>query len=106
MKRESVFQTNLKKELYKMFPGCFILRNDPNEIQGFPDLLIIFNDTWAMLECKKSMDEPYMPNQEYYIDELNRMSFAAMICPENREEVLCELQRSFSIKRPTRFSRR
>lgn len=96
MPRESVFQSNLIEELHDIFPNCVILKNDANHVQGIPDLLILFNDKWAFLECKKNLREPYRPNQEYYIELLNSMSFASMICPENKEAVLYELQQSFS----------
>lgn len=102
---EGKFKTNLIKELHELFPGCFVLHNDAQEIQGFPDLTILYKNMWACLEGKKSLKEPYQPNQEYYLEVLDDMSFAAMICPENREAVLYELQRSFSIRRPTRISR-
>jgi hypothetical protein len=106
MARESRFQSDLIKELEDLFPGCIILKNDANYIQGIPDLLILYHDKWAALECKRNLFESYQPNQEYYIELLDDMSFASMICPENREAVLYELQRSFSIKRSTRFSKR
>jgi hypothetical protein len=92
---ESRFQAALIRELKDMFIGCFVLKNDANYIQGFPDLLILFEDKWAVLECKKSIDEPFQPNQEYYLEELGKMSYAAVICPENKEEVLHEIQQAF-----------
>ena len=106
MPRESKFQSELIDEIYNMFPGCIVLKNDANYIQGFPDLTILTKFGWAVLECKKSLKEPYQPNQEYYLEICDDMSFASMICPENREAVLYELQRSFSSRRPTRVSKR
>lgn len=106
MPRESNFQALLIKELRSLFPGCKILKNDANYIQGFPDLTILYNDRWAVLECKRSLDEPYQPNQEYYIEELDRMSFSSMICPENKEVVLHGLQQTFKPRRTTRISKR
>lgn len=103
---ESRFQANLIKELKDIFIGCEVLKTDPNYIQGYPDLLILFEDQWAVLECKRSENDPYQPNQEYYIDKLDRMSFASVIYPENKEEVLDELQQAFGTRRPTRFSKR
>jgi hypothetical protein len=103
--RESRFQRNLILELEEMFPGCIIMKNDCNYIQGIPDLTILFGKHWAVLECKRSMEEDYEPNQEYYLDRLDNMSFAAMICPENKEAVLYELQQSFSTRRTARFSK-
>lgn len=97
--RESKFQSELIKDLKRIFRGCVILKNDANYIQGFPDLTILYRDKWAVLECKRSANEKFQPNQEYYISELDDMSFARVIYPENKEEVLDELQRAFRSKR-------
>lgn len=106
MARESRFQADLISELHDLFPGCIVLKNDANYIQGFPDLTVLYQDKWAVLECKRSLYEPYQPNQEYYIEVLDDMSFSSMICPENREAVLYELQLAFSPRRATRVSKR
>jgi len=103
---EGKFKTELIRELHDLFPGCFVLHNDANEIQGFPDITILYQNMWACLEGKKSIHERYQPNQEYYLEVLDDMSFASMICPENREAVLYELQQAFQPRRPTRISRR
>ena len=93
--KENAFQAALIKDLKALFPGCVVLKNDPNYIQGFPDLTILYKDRWAVLECKKSLSASKRPNQEYYVDMLEEMSYASFICPENREEVLDELQQAF-----------
>lgn len=87
-----------------MFPGCVIEKGDANRRQGVPDLTIFYGDMWARLEVKTSYDAPTRPNQEYYVKQFNEMSFAAFICPENEEEVLLDLQRSFKSRRKTRVS--
>lgn len=92
---ESGFQDNLIKDLKFMFPGCIITKLDSSYIQGIPDLLILFEDKWAVLECKKSANAKKQPNQPYYVDTMNAMSFARFIYPENKEEVLYELQQAF-----------
>ena len=99
MALESKFQSNLIKELKNIFPGCMILKNDPNYIQGVPDLLILYKKHWAMLECKKAYNSPAQPNQPYYVDKLNDMSFASFVYPENKEEVLDGLQDTFRSRR-------
>ena len=95
MTPEGAFQANLIKELKVIFPGCIVLKNDPDYIQGIPDLSIFYNDRWAMLECKRSIDAPHRPNQDYYIQKFGEMSYASFIAPENKEEVLHELQQAF-----------
>jgi len=104
--RESVFQSDLISDLEEMFPHCIILKNDTSYYQGFPDLTILYYNKWAALECKRSLKEPYQPNQEYYLEILDELSFASMICPENKEAVLYELQRAFQSSRTTRISQR
>ena len=102
---ESKFKTRLVNELQDMFPGCVIFHLDPNEIQGAPDLLILYGDRWATLEGKKHERASHRPNQEYYVDLFNEMSFSRFIYHENKEEVLDELQQAFRIRRPTRISK-
>lgn len=92
---ESQFQAMLIKELKKRFPGCIVLKSDPGYLQGIPDLLILFRNKWASLECKQRADSKRQPNQEYYVGRMNDMSFSRFICPENKEEVLDDLQQSF-----------
>lgn len=95
MKNENKFQRDLIKDLKKQYPGCIILKNDPNYIQGVPDLTIFYEDKWATLECKKSRDAKHQPNQDTYVEQMNNMSFSRFIYPENKEEVLHELQQAF-----------
>jgi len=94
-KLERDFQSGLIKELKQLFPGCVVLKNDSSYIQGIPDLLVLFNERWAMLEVKRSSSASHRPNQEYYVDLLDKMSFSRFICPENKEEVLHELESTF-----------
>ena len=92
---ESKFQADLIKDIKKMFPGCVVMKNDSSYIQGIPDLLVLYNDRWASLECKKSEGARKQPNQEYYVEKLDSMSFSRFIFPDNKEEVLRELQSAF-----------
>ncbi len=102
--KENEYQRKLIKKLKDMFPGCMILKSDPRYKQGVPDLLIFYNDRWASLECKRGADSSKQPNQEYYVDLMNRMSFSRFIYPENEKEVLNELQRAFEFEGATRSS--
>ena len=92
---ESKFQADLKKELKQKFNGCIVTKLDPGDIQAITDLLILYKDKWATLECKKNEKASKRPNQQYYVDKMNEMSFSRFICPENKEEVLNDLQNMF-----------
>lgn len=96
-KKESKFQRDLIEEIEEIFPGSMVLKNDPNYIQGIPDLTILYKSKWATLETKKSSNAKNQPNQPYYVDTMNNMSFSRFICPENKQEVLDDLQRAFGI---------
>ena len=91
---ENEYQSKLKKRIKNLLPGCIVLKNDPNIIQGIPDLLVLHGSKWAALEVKKSENEAHQPNQDIYVDKMNAMSFASFIYPENEEAVLDALQRS------------
>ena len=107
--KESKFQSELIQELEELFPGCLVMKLDANYIQGIPDLLILYKSKWAALECKRSERE-YLhekrPNQDYYVSLLDDWSFARFIYPENKEEVLDELQFAFRSRRSSRISKR
>ena len=93
---ESGFQDRLINKLKKLFPGCMVFKMD--QIQGIPDLLILYRNKWASLECKQSASAKRQPNQEYYVKKMNEMSFSRFVSPENKEEVLNELQQVFAEK--------
>lgn len=93
---ESKFQSKLIRRIKDEFPGCIVLKNDPTYLQGIPDLTIFYENTWAALEVKKSAKASRQPNQDYYVDKMNQMSYAAFIFPENEEEVMAELQNHFN----------
>lgn len=102
---ESDFQSDLKGKLKDMFPGVRILKTD-NCLQGFPDLTALLPDgRWFTLECKKEEGSPHQPNQDYYVEECDRASFSRFIYPENEQEVLNELHKTFGPSGKARFSR-
>ena len=92
---ENKFQAKLIKKLKEIFPGCIVMKSDSSYIQGIPDLLILFGSKWASLECKKSANASKRPNQEYYVNRMNEMSFSRFICPENMKEVLGDLYKTY-----------
>lgn len=91
---ESEFQSSLKKEIESRFPGAVVFKIE-TYLQGFPDLGVLYKDKWAVLECKKDGQAKHQPNQDYYVNHLNEMSFSRFIFPQNKEEVLDDLQRAF-----------
>ncbi len=95
-KLERNFQKEVIDRVEREFPGCLVMKNDANYRQGIPDILVLHNDKWALLEVKK--DRPsqsdYQPNQEWYLEKLNNMSFASVVYPDNFEEVFDALRRT------------
>ena len=102
---EKHFQSKLIKKLYQRYPDCIVLKTDPTYKQGLPDLLVLIGKRWLALEVKKSKNAHHQPNQDYYVNKMNRMSFARFISPENEEEVLREIQQSFKPCRHARVSK-
>lgn len=94
-KKESDFQSDVISEIQKTYDGCIITKLDSGYIQGIPDFLILYKDRWATLEFKKDKDAPPRPNQPYYVAKMNNMSFSRFIYPENKEEVMNDLQQAF-----------
>ena len=92
---ESKFQANLIKEIKNNLPDCVVLKNDSSYMQGVPDLLILHKNKWAVLECKKSAKAKHQPNQDYYVDKMDAMSFARFVYPENKDEVMNDLMKAF-----------
>ena len=93
-KLERDFQAKLIKEIKSIFPGCIVMKTDPTYIQGLPDLLILHNDKWAALEVKRSANASKRPNQDYYVEKMDVMSYASFIYPENKEDILDELRKT------------
>ncbi len=100
---ESKFQSLFLSDVRKLFPGCIVLKNDSSYQQGIPDWTIFYGDRWATLEIKRSGDERPRPNQSYYVNLMNELSFSTFVYPENAEEVLDALQQAL---KPRRSSRR
>lgn len=91
-KIENDYQSGLIKRIKERFPGCLVLKNDEQYIQGIPDLTILYGERWAVLEVKRSANEPFRPNQEWYLEYLNQMGFATVIYPEIEAEVFDAVQ--------------
>ena len=94
---ESQYQALLTLRIRNLIPDCIVLKTDPKDIQGIPDLIILYKNMWAMLEVKISRKAKVQPNQQYYIDTLGEMSYCSFISPDNEGEVLYELQQAFGL---------
>ena len=103
---ESKFQSKLIRQLKEKYPGSVVFKTDPRQIQGFRDLIILHGKHWGALEYKRSEDAKHQPNQDYWVNRLNKMSFASFIFPKNKEEVLRGLQSTLEPRRSSRVSRR
>lgn len=103
-KKESVFQQELKQEIENMFPGAIVAKMEA--FQGVPDLIVLWYENWALLECKRSKNASKQPNQDYYVNMFRTWSYSAFIYPENKQEVLDELQSAFRSKKPARVPKR
>ena len=91
--KENEFKHKLISKIKEMFPGCIVMKNDAGYIQGIPDITILYKNKWACLECKRSPKASVRPNQKYYAEKMDDMSFARFIDPSNSDEVLDELRR-------------
>lgn len=97
--KESEFQNRLIRKIRERMPECIVLKNDPGYLQGVPDLIVLNNDRWGTLECKKTKDSKHQPNQDHYVNRMNEMSYSAFVYPENEKEVLDELQQALCPER-------
>jgi hypothetical protein len=93
------FQYQMRKRLEREFPGCIVLKNDPSWIGGIPDLLMVWGPHWAALETKAEPKSKRQPNQPFYVDKMDRMSYASFVSQDNVEEVIDEIHRSFGSRR-------
>lgn len=94
-RKENAYAPLLIERLLNQYPGAIILKQDPNLVQGIPDRLMLWEDRWASFEIKRDRYAPVQPNQPYYIDLLNRMSYASFVYPENEEQFFYELEYAF-----------
>ncbi len=99
-KLEREYQMELIPRIYDRLPGeplrdTIVIINDPNYIQGIPDLSVFHRNNWAMLEVKMSEKSPTQPNQAWYVSHWGQYIFTAFIYPENEAEVLYAMEQAF-----------
>ena len=100
---EKDFQREMIRDLKERFPGALIYKNETR--QGFPDLTILYGNRWALLECKRSEDASHQPNQDYYVELANGMSYSSFVYPENKGDVLNALEQALRPHRKARISK-
>lgn len=103
-KLERDYKPKLLERIEKRLPGVEIIFGDTRYKQGTPDVVLLYKDRWALLEVKRSPTASKRPNQDYYVDKYNSMSYAAFIHPENEEDILNELEHALKAKRSSCFS--
>lgn len=94
-KLERDFEPEFIKALEEALPGGIYVKGNSAMRQGIPDRLFLYEDKWAAFEVKKDSKAKPRPNQPYYVEKMNDMSYAAFVTPENYEEVLLEVQAAF-----------
>ena len=104
MPLENKFKSELIAKIKQIYPGAIVLKTDANQIQGIPDQIILWGAHWAAFEAKRSARAPHQPNQDYYVDLFDDMSFARFVYPENKEEFLHGLQQALRPSRRARIS--
>lgn len=90
---EATFQGDVIKEITHRFPGAITFKTDPTNFWSFPDLVVLHGNKWAAFETKRHHKASKRPNQDYYVRQLDYMSFASFLEPGNKEEVLNALAR-------------
>ena len=79
---EREYQPGLIKRIERLLPGAYVRKADIQ--QGWPDLLILAPNFWALLEVKKkrpTRKEDFEPNQEWWIEEFDEMHLVEFLDP-------------------------
>lgn len=102
--REATYQAKLVRRLRSKFKKlddiAVVMPMDGNTIQGWPDILILADMGWCVLEVKTDAGADRQPNQEYWLEWCNdRCLFASLIWPHCEEQVLEELFQALGVGR-------
>lgn len=96
MKKEADFKSKLYKEIRNKFPGTEVIPNDAGYLQGFPDATVYLpNGKYVLLEGKRTENSARQPNQDYYVNDSPLSPNAMFVYPENKKEVLKEIERRY-----------
>lgn len=98
MARESKLEKDFKEELKHRLPGSYFIKGNSAMRQGFPDRMVLHGSRWAALEFKADEKSDFQPNQEHYLEELGKMSFAAVVTPANYQKVIDEMESAFGVE--------
>lgn len=91
-KLEKDYQASLLRRLRKAYRSRILAtKTDPGSVQGVPDLIVICDSKYALLEVKRSATASKRPNQDYYIEKFGQHSFTSFIYPENETDVIYEM---------------
>lgn len=94
-KLESDFSEVFTDALEEAFPDSMVIKGNSAYRQGVPDWLLLDGPNWAALELKRDETAKKQPNQPYYVEKMNGMSYAAFVTPSNYREVIDEIQSTF-----------
>ncbi|PEY46387.1 hypothetical protein CN359_31000, partial [Bacillus thuringiensis] len=74
-KLEKDYQASLLRRLRKAYRSRILAtKTDPGSVQGVPDLIVICDSKYALLEVKRSATASKRPNQDYYIEKFGQHS--------------------------------
>ena len=94
---EKLFQREVKDDIYNTMTEVTVIKTDPTDLQGMPDLLVLYQGRFAALEVKRNADASHRPNQDIYIERLRHKGFAEFIYPENKDKVLKNMYSYFGV---------
>lgn len=92
MKEEQKLQTKLATALRAL--GAKVIKQDPTigRQRGIPDLLILKDGWWGMIECKAHKNSKKQAGQTDWILWASQNSYGRFVYKENYDEVLAELK--------------
>lgn len=92
MAKESDFQKEVAGWLRKQ--GCRVIKQDPaiGKQKGIPDLLLLKEGWWGMLEIKAAKNSSHQPGQDDWVAWADDNSYGKFVYPGNWEQIKEELE--------------